>query len=398
MKKSIVFVVAATLLAVFLLASCTTPSPSDSPSTGPEGAGQADGGKGVANPIKESSRQEILDELGISFAIPARAENSSYQIIQGEEATAQAKFTLDGAGVTYRIQPASAFTDISGVNAEWESEAAVSIKYLTGEARFNKGAEGVCLWYDTVPGLMYCVYVETGAAEESLKSIANELFVPMQGDAQPEPAPFTGKDAGELFSALKTVGDCLFLANDYAYEASYFDADGSLHFDCYDFDDESKRTVFSFYTTEYSPAEGGEAFDLTEEVREMKARVTYIDYSVIGFNAIRGLYIGSTMDEVLAAFPNRGSATSGELYNVTLLNPQADVSWGNIGEKTGIAGGKGIIGGQTYIDEKGRTQIIYVYSDVKGPDDWLQYHVLTFTLGKDNKVSNIEYEYFTDAE
>jgi hypothetical protein len=44
--------------------------------------------------------------------------------------------------------------------------------------RYIEGKEGICLWYDTVPGLMYCIYAETGAAEASLLSLANELYVP----------------------------------------------------------------------------------------------------------------------------------------------------------------------------------------------------------------------------
>lgn len=140
---------------------------------------------GMPNPMRESSAQEILDTLGLSFAIPDRAEDVAYHIIDMDDGTAlaQAVFTLDGTEITYRIQPAASFTDISGVYEDWTTAESVQIQYGSGEAYCSDSGKGVCLWYDAAPGLMYSVYMSANADIDTLAALAGELFVPMQGDA-----------------------------------------------------------------------------------------------------------------------------------------------------------------------------------------------------------------------
>jgi hypothetical protein len=138
----------------------------------------------LPNPVRESSPQEILDTLGVSFAIPDRALDARYFIIDADGgALAQAIFTLDGAEITYRIRPGDKFEDISGVYETWTSTETVEINLLSGEASVNGAGQGICLWYDTAPGLMYSIYMSSGADIGALTAAANELFIPLQGDA-----------------------------------------------------------------------------------------------------------------------------------------------------------------------------------------------------------------------
>jgi hypothetical protein len=134
----------------------------------------------VVNPVHESTAVEIFEKLGIQFHIPKDAKNVSYFTIDvGEgKAMAQAKFTRSNVEYTHRIQPKASFEDISGAYFKWETIKKVEVSYCSGELRYNKGKQGICLWYDAVPGLMYSVYMGQGAAEETLLSLANELFVP----------------------------------------------------------------------------------------------------------------------------------------------------------------------------------------------------------------------------
>ncbi len=140
---------------------------------------------GIPNPMRESSAQEILDTLGLSFAIPDRAEDVAYYTIELGEATAraQAVLTLDGNEIIYRIQPAALFTDISGVYEDWTTAESVPIQYGSGEAYCSDSGKGICLWYDAAPGLMHCVYMSANADIDTLAALADELFVPVQGDA-----------------------------------------------------------------------------------------------------------------------------------------------------------------------------------------------------------------------
>lgn len=140
---------------------------------------------GLPNPMKESSAQELVDTIGISFHIPDGAENIRYFIIDsGDPKLAQAVFTLNGTEYTHRIQQMTGvtFTDISGAYYDWTSTENIKVSYCSGEVRWIEGKQGVCLWCDIVPGLAYSLYTETGATKEGLLDLANQLFVPAQGD------------------------------------------------------------------------------------------------------------------------------------------------------------------------------------------------------------------------
>jgi len=78
----------------------------------------------------------------------------------------------------YLIRSAAAFEDISGAYYDWKVVIEIEISYCSGEVRLIKVEEGICLWYDTIPGLMYSLYVNTGASEEGLLSMADELYIP----------------------------------------------------------------------------------------------------------------------------------------------------------------------------------------------------------------------------
>lgn len=135
----------------------------------------------VSGPVHESTAEDIMNTLGLGFHIPDEAKNIVYSIVDCADGgrIAQAVFTLDGIGYTYRKQSAAEFKDISGVNCDWTSSSAIAVSYCKGEARFIEGKQGVCLWYDVVPGVMYSLYTETGASEDSLLGLVNKLFVPV---------------------------------------------------------------------------------------------------------------------------------------------------------------------------------------------------------------------------
>ena len=134
----------------------------------------------LPNPVHESTSEEILKTLGITFNLPSDAEDVAYHIIDMEEGSpvAETLFTQGVTEVTYRIRPLAQFEDISGMYYDWKTVTPVEVSYCSGEVRFIEGEQGICLWYDTVPGLMYSIAVENGATGEMLHELANELYVP----------------------------------------------------------------------------------------------------------------------------------------------------------------------------------------------------------------------------
>lgn len=146
------------------------------------GCAKNSGSADMVNPVHESSADEILQTLGITMNIPEDAEDVEYSIIDVNEGEpiAQAQFKKGGSSYTYRIRSSPEMEDISGAYYDWETVKNIEVYYCEGELCYNEGMEGICLWYDAVTGLMYSIFTDTGAAEETLLGLANELFVPAQ--------------------------------------------------------------------------------------------------------------------------------------------------------------------------------------------------------------------------
>lgn len=179
MHKAIAVFVALAMLC--LTAGCGAPS--DTKNTPAAAATATPAGAQIPNPLRESTPREIQDELGLSFDLPEGVQDTAYFIIDGDPPIAQAVFTLDGHAFTYRICSADQLEDISGAYSQWETVKAADVGYCTGEVRYNDGEQGVCLWYDAAPGILYSLYMDGGASEEALTSLAGALFVPFQKDA-----------------------------------------------------------------------------------------------------------------------------------------------------------------------------------------------------------------------
>jgi len=137
----------------------------------------------MPNPWTETTSEEMALVTGLSFAVPENAENITYFMNEGLS-LAEMRFDLNGVSYTARIQPANAFTDISGLyyNLTLCAEAAIG----ASEAKiFTCPAENetvfLCLWYDAAPGLMYSVSCRSKAPVDIL-SVSESVYFPHQGE------------------------------------------------------------------------------------------------------------------------------------------------------------------------------------------------------------------------
>ncbi len=140
---------------------------------------------GLANPMVKSSADGILNDMGVCFGVPKNAQNINYFIINKNLANMQ--FTVNGTEYDARIKWEAEYTDISGYYYKWENESECEIKYCKGNVlthRSENTVNAICLWFDAAPGIMYSLSTSSPSfsADEMVK-IANEIFVPMQGDA-----------------------------------------------------------------------------------------------------------------------------------------------------------------------------------------------------------------------
>lgn len=166
----------------------------------------------IADPWRETTAEELVETLGLSFCVPTGAENVVYRMMESE-AVAEMHFTLDDVEYTARIKPALELEDISGMHYEWGAAEPCEILWCPGEIR-QINADGrniaLCLWYDVVPGLMYSVgAVAPEDVELDILAMANALFAPAQGDADAAPADVLAEALAACTGYEGTAGSSL---------------------------------------------------------------------------------------------------------------------------------------------------------------------------------------------
>lgn len=115
---------------------------------------------------------------------PEGAENVVISVFSQDGRTvAETAFTISGARWTYRTAPGDLdLVDISGLD-DCSTAASGSVGYCSARLSYDEGGAGKIIWFDIVPGVEYSLSVESGASEDSLIAMANELFSPLQGEA-----------------------------------------------------------------------------------------------------------------------------------------------------------------------------------------------------------------------
>ena len=144
----------------------------------------------LPNPWEDLTKEELEEASGVSFGVPAGAENVLYRYLRSEN-LAEMQFTLGKDEFCARIQPAALredeWLDISGMYFAWENEETVAIGPCRGTvSRAQTGSEdwvALCQWYDRTPGLMYSLSVYTTDPDGlDLTAVAQQVYLPAQGN------------------------------------------------------------------------------------------------------------------------------------------------------------------------------------------------------------------------
>ncbi|MBO4884597.1 MAG: haloacid dehalogenase-like hydrolase [Clostridia bacterium] len=155
-----------------------------------------EGTLGMANPWADMTKDELEQVSGVPFGVPDGAEEVVYRWLESE-GLAEMQFTLDGDEYCARVKPAALeagqLENISGMYYGWENEESVTIGHCEGTiGQYQTGSEEwveLCQWYDLAPGLMYSLSVYTVDPDGlDLTAVAEMVYVPTQGDAEPEGA------------------------------------------------------------------------------------------------------------------------------------------------------------------------------------------------------------------
>lgn len=136
-----------------------------------------------------STAADILDTLGYNLDVaPAGAKELVFRKLTQEGlSVGETTFVLDGIFYAYRVAATNVveenFADISGAEKSFAEESIGEVGWCSARLSFNENADGKIVWFDPAPGLLYSLYMETGASEAALLDMAVLLYAPAQNDA-----------------------------------------------------------------------------------------------------------------------------------------------------------------------------------------------------------------------
>lgn len=207
MRKNIILIITAAAIGAAAMTGCSktadnkaTAAESTAESTTEESteeSSEAETAIGMPNPWTDSDEQGVLEATGLEIAAPEGATEVSYSYME-ESKLAQVKYVLDDISWVYRMEPADELTDISGMYYEWTDEdksegtvsgrEAVYYGYLAPEDSDEEDVQLVN-WYDAVTGVTYSLSATAKDLDGmDIQAYAEQLYVPLQGDATDDPA------------------------------------------------------------------------------------------------------------------------------------------------------------------------------------------------------------------
>lgn len=140
----------------------------------------ADSSLKIANPMKEMSREELIEKTGIDLGTPEGAEDMVYSMIELSEGRpiAQLRFELEGHELCFRAQTVdgkSAAGDISGLYYNWAYTHNTFVARLYAVVNVS-GDVGYIKWIDAENGVQYSLSMTEGADEKLLVELADKVF------------------------------------------------------------------------------------------------------------------------------------------------------------------------------------------------------------------------------
>ena len=122
---------------------------------------QAEPMAGMPNPWQyEVSPEDVQKMVNESFTVPEGAENVVYGIMESVK-LAEVQFDLDGVSYCARMEPATEFTDISGMYYDWNADGVDQVNGIDAEEhRYISDEEDDAdnvLFYDADKQMMYSI-------------------------------------------------------------------------------------------------------------------------------------------------------------------------------------------------------------------------------------------------
>lgn len=131
---------------------------------------------------------EMVEAMGYHMAVaPEGASDVSYHALGLDGHTVgEVTFTLNDVRWSYRmaatIELHTEFRDISGQDGSYAVTGDTEVGWCPARISYTEGGAGKLIWFDVVPGLLYSLTMDSGAAEQALYDTAVQVYSPAQGN------------------------------------------------------------------------------------------------------------------------------------------------------------------------------------------------------------------------
>ena len=136
-----------------------------------------------------TTASQILRATGLDVTVaPESAGNITYNVfLFGDLTVAETTFVIDGITYAYRMaattQIGEDLVDISGMEGPFGQNTEGEVLWCSAKLSFDEGGQGKIIWFDVVPGILYCLSAESGASADMLQNMAVQLFEPAQDNS-----------------------------------------------------------------------------------------------------------------------------------------------------------------------------------------------------------------------
>ena len=203
MSRKIVSVLLMMTIGLTMLAGYASAQETSAESLNEESIGVSQDAE-LANPWTETDEQGVAEATGFEMAAPEGAADVSYSYMK-ETGLAQMSYVQDEIRWIYRIQKTDEITDISGMAYQWtaQEEGAVAGRvalYCTYIGTEGEETVQVVVWYDDIPSVAYSLSASGKDLDGlDIQACAEDLFVPVQGDASNDPEKEREKELEDYF-------------------------------------------------------------------------------------------------------------------------------------------------------------------------------------------------------
>ena len=131
---------------------------------------------------------QIVESMGYHMAVvPEGAKDITYHALGLDGHTVgEVSFVLNKVRWSYRMAATmeleADFRDISGQEDAYANESETQLAWCSARLSWNEDGTGKLVWFDLVPGLLYSLTMDSGASEQALMDMAQQLYEPAQDD------------------------------------------------------------------------------------------------------------------------------------------------------------------------------------------------------------------------